>query len=62
MNADTFLGLSKKRAQDVAESKNMIFRLIKSDGEDFLSYPEDVRTDRVCVELTNGKVTKAIIQ
>jgi len=62
MNENIFIGLSKKRAQDVAEAKNMIFRLIKSDGEDFLSYPEDVRNDRICIELEGGKVVKASIQ
>lgn len=62
MNADAFLGLSKKRAQDVAEGKNMIFRLIRIDQENFYNYPEDVRTDRVCVEIDAGKVTKASIQ
>lgn len=62
MSAGDFLGLTKKRAQDVAESKFMIFRLIRSDDENFLSYPEDVRTDRVCVELENGKVVRATIQ
>ena len=62
MDVDSFLGLSKKAAQDLCETKNMIFRLIKSDGEDFLSYPEDTRIDRICVELEQGKVVKATIQ
>ncbi len=54
-----FHGMSKKRAQDVAELKNLIFRLISIDGDPFLAYPEDERTDRVCVEIENGKVSKA---
>lgn len=62
MEANEFLGMSKKRAQDVAESKNMIFRLISIDGDPFMSYPEDQRTDRVCVEIASGKVIKAVIQ
>jgi hypothetical protein len=62
MEANQFLGMSKKRAQDAAEGKNMIFRLISVDGEPFFSYPEDVRTDRICVEIDNGKVSKASIQ
>lgn len=62
MNADKFLGLTKKGAQNLAESSNLIFRLIKVDGQDFLAYPDDERTDRVCVEIENGKVTKANIQ
>jgi hypothetical protein len=62
MNADQFIGLTKKRAQDFAESKNMIFRLISIDGEPFFSYPEDVRQDRVCVEIVSSLVVKASIQ
>ena len=62
MDASVFLGLSKKRAQDVAEGKNMIFRLIRIDGESFYGYPEDKREDRVCIEIDKGAVTKASIQ
>ena len=61
-DASIFLGLSKKRAQDVAEGKMMIFRLIRIDGENFYGYPEDTRTDRVCIEIDNGAVSKATIQ
>lgn len=61
MNADQFLGMSKKRCQDFCEAKNMIFRLISVDGESFFSYPEDRRDDRVCVEIEKGKVVKALI-
>ena len=57
-----FIGMTKKRAQDVAELKNLIFRLISIDGDPFLAYPEDERTDRVCVEIENGKVSKATIR
>jgi hypothetical protein len=64
MQAEDFLSLSKKRAQDLAESKYMIFRLIRIDDERFLDYPseDDKRFDRVCVELDQGKITKAVIQ
>ncbi len=62
LNADKYLGMTKKGAQGAAESANLIFRLIRVDGEDFLSYPEDKRDDRLCVEIDNGKVTKATIQ
>lgn len=62
MDADSFLGLSKVAGQNLAELNNIVFRLIKKDGEDFLSYPEDVRTDRICVEISDNKITKAIIQ
>lgn len=57
-----FVGLSKKKAQDLAEKKNVIFRLIRIDSEDFLAYPDDNRTDRVCVEIDNTVVTKAIMR
>jgi len=62
MKAEDFVGMTKKSAQNAAESANLIFRLIKVDGEDFLAYPEDQRTDRVCVEIEKGKVTVASIQ
>jgi hypothetical protein len=62
MNANDFLGKTKKGAQDYAESKNMIFRLIRIDSENFMSYPEETLTDRVCIEIDKGKVTKATIQ
>ena len=62
MNADAFLGLSKRRAQDVAEAKNMIFRLIRIDDQQFMAYPEETLLDRVCIEIDDGKVTKATIQ
>ena len=62
MNAADFIGLSKKRAQDLCEAKNMIFRPISVDGEPFFEYPEDTRTDRVCVEIVDLKVVKATIQ
>lgn len=62
MSADSFLGMSKKLGQDTAEAKNMIFRLIRIDDARFLDYPEDNRPDRVCVEIDNGRITKAKIQ
>jgi len=64
ITADNFMGLTKKRAQDLAEAKSMIFRLISIDGDSFLPYPEmtDKREDRICVEIENSKVIKAIIQ
>lgn len=61
-DANVFLGLTKKRAQDRAEEMNLIFRLVRIDGKDFLGYPEDSRTDRLCVEIDNGAVSKATIQ
>jgi hypothetical protein len=64
MTIDTnqFMGMTKRLAQNLAESKNLIFRLIRIDNQDFMSYPEDKRDDRVCVEIDNSVITKAVIQ
>lgn len=62
MKEEDFLGLTKRGAQNLAEQRNLIFRLIKIDSEEFLSYPEDARDDRVCVEIQSGKVTRATFQ
>lgn len=62
LKSEDFLGLTKKGAQDKAEAKNLIFRLIRKDGENFFSYPNDTRADRVCVEIDKGAVTKATFQ
>ena len=62
MIADDFIGLSKKKAQDVAEYNSLIFRLVKVDGEEMLGYPTDTNSERICVEIENGKVVKASIQ
>lgn len=55
-----FIGLSKKAAQNLSEKSNLIFRLIKVDGEDFFSEPTDKVNDRICIWIDNGKVTKAV--
>ena len=57
-----FINCSKSRAQDLAEFKSLVFRLISIDGEPYFSYPEDIRTDRICIEVTNGRVSSARIQ
>ena len=62
MNSYDFMGLTKKECQDLCEQRNLIFRLISKDGDIYLPYPEDRRTDRVCVELEAGKVTKVVLQ
>lgn len=62
MKAEDFLGMTKKGAQNHAEIRNLIFRIIRVDSDKYHDYPEDTRTDRVCVEIDNGKVTKASIQ
>jgi hypothetical protein len=48
---------------DRCEGRNMIFRLIRIDNEQFFPYPpeEDKRSDRICVELDGGKITKPIL-
>ena len=38
MHAQSFVGMSKKEAQDLAEKSNMIFRLVSVDGENRLGY------------------------
>ena len=57
-----FIGLTKKSAQGKAEQYNFIFRLIRIDDKDFLPYPDDVRDDRICIEMQKGEVVKATIQ
>lgn len=59
MKADDFLGMTKKGAQNKAEESNLIFRLIRIDSDQYHSYPEDSCADRLCVEIDDGKVTKA---
>jgi hypothetical protein len=59
---EQFLGLTKKGAQQKAEQMNLIFRLISVNGEPMFSYPSDIRTDRICVEINNGAVTVAKLQ
>lgn len=61
---EEFLGLTRKDASNRAEMRNLIFRLIRIDSKDFFTYPaeDDIRTDRICIEIDNGKVSKAIIQ
>lgn len=62
INAEKYIGLTKKSAQNKAEMENIIFRLIRIDDKSFLSYPEDVREDRICVEIDKGTVSKATIR
>lgn len=62
MKAEDFIGLSKKAAQDRAEQKNLIFRLIRINEKNFLSYPTDTRTDRICIEIDGQTVSKASLQ
>lgn len=61
-NPQDFHGLSKWRAQDLAEFRSLVFRLVSIDGDIFLGYPADKREDRICVEIEKGSVVKATIQ
>lgn len=64
MTIEMFIGKSKKAGQDLAEAKNFIFHLVRIDDKNFFKYPsdEEKRTDRVCVEIENGKIVKALLQ
>ncbi len=62
MKKEDFIGLDKKSAQNLAERKNLIFRLLSVDSEPYFSMPEDKRDDRVCVEIEKNKVTKVYFQ
>lgn len=57
-----FLGLTKKRSQDLSEAKSLVYRLVSIDGEQYLGYPEDTRDDRVCIVIEKGTVVEATIQ
>lgn len=59
-NESKFLGLSKKGAQNLAEKKNLIFRLIDVDGEEFFPEPTEKVNDRICIWITSGKVSKVL--
>ena len=67
ISSDMFLNKTKKSSQDLAEKHSIIYRLIRINNENFMSYPDssDDRSkmmDRVCIEIDNGKVTKAVFQ
>lgn len=62
MDTQIFLGLTKRSAQNLAEQHNLLFHLIRIDDSDFFSYPEESRTDRICVEIDKGAVSKATLQ
>ena len=62
MKAEDFLNVSKHKAHDLAEANSFIFRLVSVDGEVILGYPEDIRTDRICVEIKSNRVIAATIQ
>lgn len=64
ISSELFLNKTKKGSQDLAEKNNLIYRLIRIDNENYVPYPSesDDRSeikDRICIEIDNGKVTKA---
>lgn len=62
-NADQYLRMTKRAAQNKAESDSLIFRLISVGKEQFLPYPDDKREDRICIEIDEGGlISKATIQ
>jgi hypothetical protein len=62
MKSEDYLGLTKKAAQNKAEQQNLIFRLIRINDKSYFDYPEDTRSDRVCVEIDHDKVVKVTFQ
>jgi hypothetical protein len=64
MKSEDFLGLSKKESQNLAEKRNLIFRLIRVDSEPYFAYPDETNkcSERICVEIEGGKVVKATFQ
>lgn len=62
IDANIFLGMGKRESQNRAELLNLIYRLIRVDDRQMQGYPADTREDRVCIEIDNLQVTKAVIQ
>ena len=58
---EQFVGLTKKRAQDLADKNNLIFWLVSIDGNNYFGYPTDSREDRICVEIAKSEIVKATI-
>jgi hypothetical protein len=58
-NAERFVGMPKKQAQNEAEKANLIFRLVSVNGDIYFGEPDDEVADRLCVEIIDGKVCKA---
>lgn len=61
MDVTSYIGMQKRAAQNHAERMNLIFRAVTVDGEPLLGLPQDIREDRVCVEIVADKVSKAWI-
>lgn len=61
MSTSDFIGLSKRSAQNLAERRSLIFRLIRVDGEKMFDLPTDYMKDRISIEIDAGKVTRAVM-
>lgn len=62
VDPNSFIGLSKKSAQNKAENLGLLFHLVRIGEENFFAYPADKREDRICIEIDNAQVSKAIVQ
>lgn len=62
--ASKFLGITKKRAYDLAEAHSLILRLIQIDEEKYFDIPEDKDfvKDRICIKVKNGVVSEALFK
>ncbi len=61
IDVSQFKGMGKRAAQNLAEAKNLIFRMVSVDGVDVLGKPSETMTDRVCVVMAKDKVEDAWI-
>lgn len=59
--APDFVGMGKRPAQNLAEKRNLTFRLVSADGELMLGWPDDFQPDRVCCVVEDAKVVQAEI-
>lgn len=57
----TSSGRRRRARRNIAEARGLVYRLIRIDRESYMPYPDDIRDDRVCIEIDNGKVSKAKI-
>ena len=61
IDTNRYIGLGKRRAQNLAEADNLVFRLVSSNGEVILGRPDDVQPDRLCVVIEGDQVKEAWI-
>lgn len=61
IDTNRYIGLGKRRAQNLAEADNLIFRLVSANGEVILGKPDNVQADRLCVVVENDQVKEAWI-